>query len=307
MRFGWCFFLTCGLLAGGCSALINPDDGRLGGGGDAGTDRTDGSMGGWDSGITLMDSGTTTDPDSGSTSCVSEEPRCEGDALVTCVSGMEIRQDCRAMSAFCDGGECKPWECEPGSRECSGDLSASIVCSARGDGSEEISCEPGVCAPDSGRCVGAVDMCTTVPPVTIGSTHMVDLCIKNDDNTHTRAPGCGAESRADGRDTVFRLEVPTTRMVTIELTDIDTSAAIDTIVYVRRVCDDGDTQVACDDDVRCDTSTAPGDLCFDGVDVRQSRINTRLEAGTYYVVIDYFDYTAGEIMFGCGEVRLSIR
>jgi len=306
MRLGWCLSLACGLVVGGCSALINPDDGRLGGGADAGTAPTDASTRPEDSGTTPSASGTTTS-DSGSSTCLSPDPRCEGDALVTCVSGMEIRQDCRAMEAYCDGGACVPWVCEPGSSECSADRRSSIVCNARGDGTEEIACTGGTCSPATGRCMGVVDACLTVPPVTIGSTHTIDLCPERDDNTHRRAPGCGSDSRADGHDTVFRLEVSSRRTVTIQLTDVDPSAAIDTIVYVRRACDDADSQEACGDDVRCDTSTAPGTLCFDGVDVRQSRIRTELDPGTYYVVVDYFDYTAGEIRFGCGEVELRIQ
>lgn len=107
---------------------------------------------------------------------------------------------------------------------------------------------------------------------------------------------------------MFRLEVPFAQEVTIELTDNDTMRAIDTIVYVRRTCDDGTTQVACDDDVPCDSSTVPsGELCIGGVDVRQSRIVTRLAAGTYYVVLDAFEYRRDMVAFTCGQVRLSIR
>ena len=298
--------LSLAVAAGGCSAIINPDDGRLGGPRDAG-------MAGVDSGITLMDSGPRRDsgtppppPVDGGPGCASTEPRCVGDALVTCVSGMEIRQDCQARMAYCEGGECRDWECTPGTRECSSDLRTSIACDARGSAVTEVPCD-GICNVATGRCDAVVDRCATAAPVTIGSTHDVQLCAGTDDNTHTPTDGCGSTSRADSADAVFRLEVPTAQTVTIELTDIDLMRAIDTIVYVRRVCDDGSSQVACDDDVPCDMSTVPGmDFCIDGVDVRQSRIVTRLEAGTYYIVVDAFLYTRDRVAFSCGEVRLSV-
>lgn len=292
-------------LAGGCSAIINPDDGRLGGRDDAGTADID-------SGITLMDSGPRPDvgpppdDDGGSSLCVSEEPRCSGDALVTCVSGREISQDCQARMAYCDEGECRDWECEPDSRTCSGDLSASIVCNSRGSDTAVIEC-PVVCDPTDGRCSDSTDRCSTVPAVTLGSTHDIDLCTKFDDNTHTPVEGCGTTSRADAQDTVFRLEVPSEQTVTIELTDIDRARAIDTIVYIRRVCDDGSSQVSCDDDVPCDESSVPGtDFCIGGYDVRQSRIETTLAAGTYYIVVDAFLYRRDTVAFTCGTVQLSI-
>ncbi|HJL15437.1 MAG TPA: hypothetical protein RMH99_07280 [Sandaracinaceae bacterium LLY-WYZ-13_1] len=306
MRLPWYgLALASGVLLVGCSALINPDDGRLGSSPDAGTSESDASSPGEDGGPDPRPDGGDPGTDAGASGCTSEEPRCEGDALVTCVGGMEVRQDCRARSAYCDEGECVDWECEPGSRECADDLRTSLVCDARGTGVMEVVC-PVACDPTDGSCTTSSDRCMDAPSVTLGSTHMVDLCIKNDDHTFRRAPGCGVESRADGGDTVFRLEVPSRREVTIELSDVDTTAAIDTIVYLRRLCDAEGSQVACDDDVRCEDSTVPGELCIGGADVRQSRITTRLEPGTYYVVLDHFEYTRGEVRFGCGEVRLTL-
>ena len=59
------------------------------------------------------------------------------------------------------------------------------------------------------------------------------------------------------------------------------------------LCDERGTQIACDDDVTCAESSIGGPCS--GVEVRESRIETHLAAGTYYIVADAFAYSTERV------------
>jgi hypothetical protein len=61
-----------------------------------------------------------------------------------------------------------------------------------------------------------------------------------------------------------------TRTVTLD----STYSELDTVLYVRELCDDGDTEVGCNDDV-------------DGSD--QAYLRQALDAGSYFVFLDATD------------------
>jgi hypothetical protein len=301
---GW--VMTVAILAMGCSSIVNPDQGRLGGDFDAGA-RADAT-------VVLMDSGPGIDtgvvtPDSGPVTCAGgAEPRCEGDNLVSCISGMEVRQDCRARRAYCDDGECRDWVCPPSSRMCTEDLRGVEVCTVRGDAFAVTTCTGSVCNPSTNACSSTPPMCPGLPTVAVGDTHMIDLCAQTNDNTFVPMGECGGgdPATAESGDAVFALTITTPTDVVIELSDVDTVAAIDTIVYLRRACDVPASQIACDDDEPCDSTFPIPGICTGGVDVRVSRIRTRLEPGTYYVVVDAFLYVQDRTRYGCGTARLRV-
>ncbi|MBX3270128.1 MAG: hypothetical protein KF729_07695 [Sandaracinaceae bacterium] len=294
----WSAALAFGLCLG-CSALVNPDVDRLGG--DPGAD----------SGVTLMD-GATPRPDAGpprdggGAACVEGTRTCAGDVLVVCAGGAERREDCAATGGICREGGCRPRACTPGTRTCADDGGSVLACSADGGELSVIDCGDGRCDPSTLACVEGA--CRGLDEIRVGSTETLDLCDESDDDTYERdSAQCRATTRASVGDRVFVLRLAMDTRVVIELTDVDEDAAIDTIVYLRTVCDDPTTQIGCADDVPCMASTAQPPYCVDGVDVRQSRLVATLRAGTYYVVVDGFRYSRSGVSFGCGEVRLAVR
>ncbi|WP_236515531.1 hypothetical protein [Sandaracinus amylolyticus] len=253
-----------------------------------------------------VDAGTQPGADAGSridapSGCTPGATRCEGEVLVTCEDGAEQRDDCAALGAYCDEGTCFERVCEPGSRSCSSDLRSVIECDARGSAETEIPCSL-LCDRSSATCLLEGGSCEGLPTIEVGGNQRFSLCSESDDETHASSGDCGG-SRADVGDRTFALTIPSGGFYVIDLRDVDGTRSIDTVVYLRSTCDDGDTQIACDDDVPCTESDPTIGGCAGGVQVRQSRIAQRLEAGTYYVVADAFEYEA----FGCGMVELRVR
>ena len=229
---------------------------------------------------------------------------------MSCFGGTEVVEDCQTRGAFCNEGTCVDWRCTPGERACTPDMRFQLVCSARGDEVIRTECVDGFCSPATLACV-----METPPPVCAGTRNIApgesvetNLCGDPDSNTFQRmGPNCDAGTPARSGDETFVLDLPHEQRVTIELTDIDESAAIDTIVYVRRDCLDPASQVACHDDVPCGASTVPGGAsCSGGVDVRQSRLTLTLPIGRYYIVADAFLLRTDRVNYTCGRVRLSV-
>lgn len=291
MRWIACF--ACALLFG-CSAIIEPDPSRLGGG-----DPDAGPSTGRDAGPPRPDAGPPRP-------CTTPGSRCDGEDLVTCAGGVETRERCTESESLCAEGRCEPWVCEPSSRECSADNRGLLVCNARGDNQTLTPCELG-CNRETNACVTIAPRCTIgVPRISVGDTATVDLCVETDDDTHQPGTNCPRDERASVGDETFVLTVTEATNVAIEVSDADRDRAVDTVVYLRRMCDEQGSQIACGDDVPCGSSSLPGPLCT-GVEVRQSRIFWRLEPGVYYVVVDAFEYDTATTRFGCGVVQLSVR
>lgn len=312
-----CLSLACclAIASAGCSAVVSPDPSRFDAV-DAGpvvTLMDSGTVPGSDAGPgPQLDSGTTPPVDGGGPGPVDAPPgctgapRCEGDVLVSCAAGVEVREECALAGAYCDEGACQERVCEPGSRQCSVDRRSVLTCDARGASLTEMACTF-ACDDSSATCLldPAPDTCTGFETITVGATERFSLCGQSDANTFVGASGsdCPGGSVADVGDVTFALTIPTRGFYVIDLRDVDSTRSIDTVVYLRRVCDDSSTQLACDDDVPCEQSDVPVGSCSDGVQVRQSRIATTLDPGTYYVVADAFDYDS----FGCGTVELRVR
>lgn len=288
----------------GCSAVVNPDQDRLGPLVDA--DLRPRLM---DSGSGDPDAGRPPPPrrDAGMGGC-SISPRCEMDVRVFCDGDVLSEEDCQQDESFCSSGSCVPWRCDPGEIECVD--GASAVCNERGSGVDTRPCPGGRCDPDTGECFDEPPPppgCPGAIAIGVGDDDEIDLCEYADERVPVRSDSC-ANVNADLGDLVYALEIEETQEVVIELTDIDPVVAIDTLIYLRRSCDDSASQFACADDVACGASTVPGGpRCSGDVDVRQSRMRVRLEPGTYFLIVDGFDYTRNTIRYQCGNVRLEVR
>jgi hypothetical protein len=194
----------------------------------------------------------------------------------------------------------------PSSRECTEDLRGVIVCNAQGSDEAVTECTGGLCDPDTNACSSTPPACSDVPSIAIGETRRIDLCEQSDDNTYVPAGECDMGIRAASGDAIFALTVTEPADVVIELSDVDTIAAVDTVVYLRRACNTAGSQLACDDDEPCNSTFPIPGACMGEIDVRVSRIRVRLEPGTYYIVADAFRYTADRVNYGCGDVRLRV-
>jgi hypothetical protein len=214
------------------------------------------------------------------------------------------------MDAYCDvAGDgsvhCLPRVCAPNQARCVDRGGASAVCDARGSDESVVDCPDG-CDFASGRCSGpSTGDCDFVPEVTEGTTFF-DLCEEDEDYEPQSGPQCGS-TNADAGDRMVRLVLTERRRVLIELRDQDGEVGVDTILYVRNSCGEGAAQLACSDDIRCDTSSIDFGCSSSGNQVRESRLVLDLEPGEYFIVADAFDYsTGGGGSFTCGFVRLLV-
>ena len=189
------------------------------------------------------------------TSCSSAgEQTCGGPSCEwgTCVPPVEV---CNGLDDDCVGGADNTFACVQGASEsCTvGACSGTRTCSA--------SCEWGTCNLGAAP---ANDVCsTTVPLLTAGSL-TGSTCAAADDTTWTPTTGCTAS--AGGRDVFYRLQLAARSEVSLVL-----AAAFDTLLYLRAGTCTG-TQVACNDAPSTGTTG--------------SSVQTTLDAGLYYVVVD---------------------
>jgi hypothetical protein len=268
-------------------------------GADAGSDA--GADAGADAGPAPIDAGRDAGRDTGTPPCVDGTESCIGELRRVCVGGVIRDEDCTASGAYCEGGACVPWVCVPGSTDCSTDFRSVVRCDARGAASTTESCSSGFCDPSTGACGTTPSACASLPSVAVGGTTRFSLCTVSDGDTYTPTGDCAGGVRANSGDRTFQLRIDATRTVTFDLRDVDSSTAIDTVVYVRRVCDDAATQLGCDDDVLCTESDITTG-CSGGVQVRQSRLTLTLDPGVYFVVADAIEYD----VFNCGTVELRV-
>ena len=85
--------------------------------------------------------------------------------------------------------------------------------------------------------------------------------------------------------------------------DIDDTIGVDVRVYLRQSCEDEDSQVACGDDVLCETDWVSEGCAGDGRQPRHGRAGPiELPPGTYWAIVDTYEYSG----FGCGNVALNI-
>lgn len=200
--------------------------------------------------------------------CSGAEPRCEGETLVTCTGGLLMRDDCASRASYCDGTACVPLACVPGSVACAGAMESR--CDARGSAAATTACTRG-CTEGVG--CNATTACGLAIAASMGvGTMRVDTCGQGNDSVHNT--GCTRTDRT-GSDLIVRLEVPTRANYRIELRVMDPA---DAVLYLRRACADGASQLACDDDAAAGFG---------------SRIDITLDPGDYFLMLDSFRDSEG--------------
>ncbi len=149
----------------------------------------------------------------------------------------------------------------------SGDfLAATWVGNAGGTTPTGSSTSAVAVGPGQGTCASPIPI---VPGVYTGNTSHGEA----ENECTTDSPGCSSPS--DGPEIVYRLDVPSQKRLVIEV-----DARYDAILYVRKEeCASQDAEVKCNDD--------------DNNNAQRSRIDTVIEAGTYYVFVDSFSRNSG--------------
>lgn len=257
--------------------------------------------------------------------CVPDSTECDGDILLTCApDGTAVgRTRCSSRGFVCgedadgrsacveDGPTVDPAICVPGALTCSPDAAAVLRCNADGTAFEVATrCESG-CNPDTNECNGG----TVDPPVGCSDldaepleqgTLNFSLCDTGDDYSYS-PDGDACQFEIAGEDRIFVLTLDEPTDVFIDLKDNDSSAAIDTVLYVQTTCGDNSSQVLCTDDVPCDESDVETG-CTDGFQPRQSRIEETFEPGTYYIIAEQLSYQSRRTgtRFSCGNVELIV-
>lgn len=107
------------------------------------------------------------------------------------------------------------------------------------------------------------------PGVTLGST------------AHGEANFEGTCGTSSAKEIVYRLDIPTRQAVSIEV-----DPRFDAILYIRKECAESGSEVACNDDVQGRSSGRSSNM-------RPSKVDTVLDAGTYFVFVDGYEEAEG--------------
>jgi len=148
----------------------------------------------------------------------------------------------------------------------SGDfLAATWVGNASGAG-PATSASAGAQGPGIGTCASPIPL---APGSVTGNTSHGE----SENECTTDTPGCASAS--DGPEIVYRIDIPSQKRLLLEL-----DARYDAILYVRKEdCTSQDAEVKCNDD--------------DNNNAQRSRIDTIVDAGTYYVFVDSYSRASG--------------
>ncbi|HJL14682.1 MAG TPA: hypothetical protein RMH99_03440 [Sandaracinaceae bacterium LLY-WYZ-13_1] len=232
--------------------------------------------------------------DAGET-CEPADARCDGTLAIRCEEGRPNVLECAPMGHCVDddstGPRCAPNACTPGALACSADGAFVTQCNAEGTGSTQLeACSRGC---EAGACRAQTPCGSTVYTTTVSGSWELNLCDHENTRDYRSAAGCGDDEAADGPEIVVRLEVDRRRRYRVEAFDRD-DRHVDPVVYVRSACDDGASQIACDDQ--------------GGAESDDASLEVELDAGDHFVVFDTKVY--GVFGFGndrhCGDVELAI-
>jgi hypothetical protein len=236
---------------------------------------------------------------------------CAGNVLLTCAAdGSALgRTRCSSTGQNCGTGPdgrsaCVDPVCLPLAAYCV-DAVTRGVCDASGAGPATTE----VCAAGCNARTGA---CNTLPgagctveassPIVVGDVLQFDLCGAGDDVASVGGTNdCTGGYTTDDEDAIFELTLDAPATLLFDLQDADSTAAIDTLLYLRSSCDVADSELACADDILCaDSAITTG--CTGDVQPRQSQFEATLVAGTYYIIAEQFTRST----FTCGLVQLSV-
>ncbi|MBI5500045.1 MAG: hypothetical protein HY907_07360 [Deltaproteobacteria bacterium] len=203
-------------------------------------------------------------------------------------------ETCNHADDDCDGGTDEDFACVAGDA-----VECATACGSAGTGTCAADCTPppaADCTPPPERCddgvdddcdgltdegcSGAGESCADPFPLDPSSIEVpVELCARGNDGEGT----CGAST---GPDAVYAFTLPVGGLVVFNTCN-DGSAA-DTVLYLRSACNDGGTELGCNDDL----AGCPYDL-------GGSYLSVYLAAGSYYLFVDS---PAGT----CATIRLDI-
>jgi len=262
---------------------------------------------------TTVDDTTTVDTTADTTAqvCEPSSTSCSGNVLLTCAAdGSALgRTRCSSTAQICatdaDGrAACIDPVCSPAAAYCV-DAVTRGVCDANGAGPATTEVCPAGCNARTGACNALPGAgCTVEPsnPIAVGDVLQFDLCgAGNDVESVGGTNDCLTIYNTDDEDAIFELTLDAPATLLFDLQDADSSAAIDTLLYLRSSCDAADSELVCADDILCANSDITTG-CTGELQPRQSQFEATLDAGTYFIIAEQF--TRGS--FTCGLVQLSV-
>jgi len=188
-----------------------------------------------------------------------------GETTATCPS------DCGSQCGdnVCNGTESPitcPQDCGTcGNNACDNGETTTTCCTDCGCGAGDV-CRANTCIPDP----GPGDTCASALTLTAQGTQTVTGTTATAANDYRG--GCVTNSTAPER--VYTFTLPAAGAVSAQ------STGYDTVLYLRRTCEDSTSELACNDD-----ATPPGSL--------GSRIDANLQPGTYYLFVDGYAARSG--------------
>ncbi|MFT4705717.1 MAG: hypothetical protein ACI81R_003428 [Bradymonadia bacterium] len=145
--------------------------------------------------------------------------------------------------------------------------------------------------------------CGDTPPLPNNGRVLFDICGAEDDSGNATTAECGGSRTGD--DVVGQLTITERSRVFVDARDADNSVPVDVVVYLRTTCERENSQIACGDDAACEVAPDIGG-CLGDLQPRVAQFTIVLDPGTYFVVVDNYEYDAGSVEFECGDVQLSI-
>ncbi len=243
--------------------------------------------------------------------CEPSSTSCVGNVLITCAAdGSALgRTRCSSTAQICatdaDGRSgCIDPVCTPAAAYCV-DAVTRGICDGTGAGPASTEVCPAGCNGTTGACNALPGAGCTVEdstPIVVGALLEFDLCGAGDDVESVGGTNdCTGGYMSDDEDAIFELTLDAPATLLFDLQDADSSAAIDTLLYLRSSCDVAESELVCADDILCaDSDITNG--CTGEVQPRQSQFEATLDAGTYYIVAEQFTRST----FTCGNVQLSV-
>ena len=247
--------------------------------------------------------------------CEPSSTSCLGNVLLTCAAdGSAVgRTRCSSTAQICvadaDGrAACIDPVCTPAAAYCV-DAVTRGICDAAGAGPATTEVCPAGCNARTGACnplPGAGCTVEDSTPIVVGELLEFDLCGAGDDVQSVGGTNdCSSSYTTDDEDAIFELTLDAPATLRFDLQDADSSAAVDTLLYLRATCDLAESELICADDILCaDSDITTG--CTGEVQPRQSQFEATLDAGTYYIVAEQFTRTGGGTSYRCGTVQLSV-
>ena len=253
----------------------------------------------------------TTVTDTAGQVCEPASTSCAANVLLTCAAdGSALgRTRCSSTAQICatdaDGrAACIDPVCSPAAAYCV-DAVTRGVCDANGAGPATTEVCAAGCNARTGACNALPGAGCTVEasnPIAVGDVLQFDLCGAGDDVASVGGTNdCTGGYTTDDEDAIFELTLDAPATLLFDLQDADSTAAIDTLLYLRSSCDVADSELVCADDILCaDSAITTG--CTGTVQPRQSQFQATLDAGTYYIIAEQFTRST----FTCGLVQLSV-